>query len=175
MTKREARRNLKIAEVLREAADIMQKKTQWCQGTWGVCKPIPATGTGSRRISKQPSAGIVTTPSQQSKIDKYIEKLYDKLGSGNDDIDPEDYGQYVEANSPKAVAWCVQGAIYKAAPNFLLGMRAIRALDTLTNQEFGMPAMRINDSNGDASRKKLRTAALKKARQLEREAEKVLA
>lgn len=65
---------------------------------------------------------------------------------------------YVEANSPAAVKWCVEGAIYKAAKGkggFRLGQEVVDRLNDIVQNDPETRwdiAMDLNDDNGDASR-----------------------
>lgn len=141
LAKQPKTRRLKLASIATRTANKMSRKTSWCQGTWAR---FNGRRGGSHGAAEQADQKVFAADSNRHNVPYH----------------------YMEANSPKAVKFCVEGAIYNAAgkvfsrivPGYNAARDVIALLDAeVTKNEGGhfRRAQQLNDSNGDESRKKL--------------------
>lgn len=138
MTKKRSAPKAKLRAIALKAANKMARKASWCQGSWAETKdgenPLVDPKTGNYDYSACAVPGV--------------------------DCD------YFAANSPRAQKFCVEGMIYNAAGRVFKGMKpgydaarlVVALLDAKVDADPGTgydSAMSLNDSNGDASRKRL--------------------
>lgn len=137
----------KLAAIATKAANTMARKTTWCQGSWAQTKD----GDEYEVLYGKNACTLPSVAAMQSEAKRSAEYVP---------------SNYFEANSPKAQKFCVEGAIYRAAgkvykrivPGYKASEQVIRLLDAkveadpTTDYDSGQG---LNDSNGDASRKRL--------------------
>lgn len=143
------KRKQKLALIARKAANVMARKTSWCQGSWAETKNGDAPSCELRADGEYTAAAKRTSALQNAARNSYIDS------------------DFFEANSPAAQKFCVEGAIYKAAGKVSgLGVRgyndAIEVIGLLdstveASEHKFTSGQGLNDYNGDASRQTLVT------------------
>jgi len=133
------------ASVAVRAAHIMSDPDKWCQGYWA---------------QKDGGYGI---PVNQENLPEYAEyvTLRDNPRTTEDELLAagqrlNDAAHWIESNSPEARQFCVEGAIFNAAPTLTVAREVIDELNEVAKIETPYQTVQAqNDSNGDASRVKI--------------------